>query len=272
MTGKRRSHLEVENNMAGPGTVLSLLAHPDDAEILCAGTMAHLASRGWRCHVATFTAGDCGSAELDQAAISKIRRAEALAAATLLPGGYDCLEEKDLLLFYAPRPLRKVVSLLRRVRPTVVLAHSPADYMADHEMASLLVRAGCFNAAVPNLFPRTGAPALEHIPALYYCDPLDGVDPMGRPVQPAMVVDVGSTLDLKEKMLACHASQRDWLARQHGMDQYLVAMRDFAKSRGSLAGISAGEGFRQHLGHGYTHENLLAKALGGLCHQTKPHA
>lgn len=250
---------------AVPGTVLSLLAHPDDAEILCAGTLAHLAARGWRCHIATFTPGDCGSAELDRSSIAKIRRKEAFDSARLIGADYTCLEENDLQLFYAPKPLRKVVSLLRRVRPTLVFAHSPSDYMADHEMASLLVRAGCFNAAVPNLFPRTGAPPLDHIPALYYCDPLDGVDPLGKAVSPAQVVNISSTLDLKEKMLACHASQRDWLARQHGMDQYLVAMREFASSRGRLAGLQAGEGFRPHLGHGYPQDNLLAKALDGLC-------
>ncbi len=252
------------SHSAGPGTVLSLLAHPDDAEILCAGTLAHLASRGWRCHIATFTPGDCGSAELDRTAIAKIRRKEAFESARLIGADYTCLEENDLLLFYAPEPLRKVVSLIRQVRPTVVFAHSPADYMADHEFASLLVRAGCFNAAVPNLFQETGAPPLDHIPALYYCDPLDGVDPLGKAVSPSHVVDISSTLDLKEKMLACHASQRDWLARQHGMDQYLVAMREFAISRGRLAELKAGEGFRQHLGHGYPRENILGRALDGL--------
>jgi len=252
--------------MAGkktPGTVLSILAHPDDAEILCAGTMARLAAAGWRCHIATFTAGDCGSAEKSRAEISRIRRREAQASADLLGAGYACLEEQDLRIFYAPKPLRKVVGLIRRVRPDIVLAHSPADYMADHEMGSLLVRAGCFNAAVPNLWPKCGSPALDHIPALYYCDPLDGVDPLGRPVDPAFVVDIETTLDLKERMLASHASQRDWLARQHGMDQYLVAMRDFAGKRGKLAGFPAGEGFRQHLGHGYPAANWLADALGG---------
>ena len=250
-----------------PGVVLSLLAHPDDAEILCAGTLAHLVAKGWRSHIATFTAGDCGSMELTVQEISRVRRGEALAAANLLGAGYDCLEERDLLLFYAPKPLRKVVSLLRRVRPTLVLAHSPADYLPDHEMASLLVRAGCFNAAVPNLFPRCGAPALERIPALYYCDPLEGRDALGRAVPPGLVVDIHDTLDLKERMLATHASQRDWLARQHGMDQYLQAMRDFAHQRGALAGLPAGEGFRQHLGHGYPQGDVLGLALGDLSHR-----
>ena len=44
--------------------VLSVLAHPDDAEILCAGTLLRLAAAGCELHIATFTAGDCGSMEL----------------------------------------------------------------------------------------------------------------------------------------------------------------------------------------------------------------
>ena len=120
--------------------VLSLLAHPDDAEILCAGTLLRLISAGWEGHIATFTPGDCGSMELSPEAISRVRRGEALAAARHAGARYHCLEERDLLLFYAPEPLRKTVALLRSVRPDIVLAHSPADYMPDHEVASLLVR------------------------------------------------------------------------------------------------------------------------------------
>ena len=41
--------------------VLALFAHPDDAEFLCGGTLAHLAARGARIGIATMTAGDCGS-------------------------------------------------------------------------------------------------------------------------------------------------------------------------------------------------------------------
>ena len=241
--------------------VLSVLAHPDDAEILCAGTLLRLAAAGCELHIATFTAGDCGSMELAPEAISRMRRSEALAAAELAGARYHCLEELDLLLFYAPKPLRKTVSLLRSVRPDIVLAHSPADYMPDHEMASLLVRAACFNAAVPNLFPRAGAPALDHIPHLYYCDPIEGKDSLGRDVPPDMVIDIAAVLETKAAMLACHASQRDWLASQHGMDQYIEAMRAWAKHRGAAIGSAAGEGFRQHLGHGFPQDNALTKLL-----------
>jgi N-acetylglucosamine malate deacetylase 1 len=41
-------------------TVLCIGAHPDDAEFLCAGTLALLHERGWQIHIATVTPGDCG--------------------------------------------------------------------------------------------------------------------------------------------------------------------------------------------------------------------
>lgn len=56
---------------------LSFLAHPDDAEILCAGTLIRLRDLGWEVRVVTATAGDCGSATLPAEEIAEIRRSEA---------------------------------------------------------------------------------------------------------------------------------------------------------------------------------------------------
>jgi len=53
--------------MPNPINVLALFAHPDDAEFLCAGTLALLAARGATIHMATLTAGDCGSTTLPAA-------------------------------------------------------------------------------------------------------------------------------------------------------------------------------------------------------------
>src|SRR5579864_4370352 len=81
--------------------VLSTLAHPDDAEFLCAGAMIRLVKEnGWQAHIASMTPGDCGSAELPAEEISRIRRAEGACAAELLGGSYSCLEERDLLIRY----------------------------------------------------------------------------------------------------------------------------------------------------------------------------
>jgi LmbE family N-acetylglucosaminyl deacetylase len=245
-------------------TVLSLLAHPDDAEFLCAGTMARLVQEhGWEAHLATMTPGDCGSADLDPEEISRVRRGEGAASAALLGGTYHCLEEGDLLVFYNETALEKVVRLFREVRPSIVITHSPADYMLDHEMTSVLARAAAFGAPIRNYFAGRGhPPALEHIPHLYYADPIEGKDPLGRSIEPGFRIDITATLDLKRRMLCAHASQRDWLLKHHGMDEYVRTMEEWAAARGEEGGVAAAEGFRQHLGHSYPQDNLLADLLG----------
>jgi LmbE family N-acetylglucosaminyl deacetylase len=244
--------------------LLTILAHPDDAEFLCAGTLIRLIrEHGWEAHIATMTAGDCGSAELGPAEISGIRRAEGTAAAESVGACYHCLEEQDLLISYTERALERVTRLLRQVRPRIVLTHSPADYLLDHEMTSMLARAAAFAAPVPNFMADRGhAPPLEHIPHVYYCDPIEGKDHLGREIVPGFCIDISRVIDAKASMLACHASQRDWLFKHHGMDQYLEAMRAWSSRRGQGCGVAFAEGFRQHLGHGYPQDNLLAELLG----------
>jgi LmbE family N-acetylglucosaminyl deacetylase len=244
--------------------VLSVLAHPDDAEFLCAGTLCRLVrEHGWQVHIATMTAGDCGSAEQSAEEIARIRRLEGARAAAVLGAAYHCLEERDLLIFYQERPLERITRLLRTVRPRIVLTHSPADYLLDHEMTSTLVRGAVFDAPVPNFLADRGhPPALERIPHLYYCDAIEGKDALGRPVEPAFGIDVSAVIDAKAEMLAAHASQRDWLLKHHGMDHYVQSMRDWCSARGLQVGVAFAEGFRQHLGHGYPQDNLLGQLLG----------
>src|SRR5438067_13360763 len=94
--------------------ILSILAHPDDAEFLCAGTLIRLVrEHGWQVHIATMTPGDCGSAELPSEEISRIRRCEGAKAASLIGAQYHCLEERDLLIAYTERALERVTRLLR---------------------------------------------------------------------------------------------------------------------------------------------------------------
>ena len=62
-------------------TALSFLAHPDDAEFLCAGTLIRLREAGWDVHIATATAGDGGTMTQDRWSISATRTAEGQAAA-----------------------------------------------------------------------------------------------------------------------------------------------------------------------------------------------
>ena len=64
-------------------TVLGIFAHPDDAEILCAGTLSLLYHAGWDVHIATVAKGDKGSATHTRDEIARIRNTEAINAAAV---------------------------------------------------------------------------------------------------------------------------------------------------------------------------------------------
>ena len=244
-------------------TVLAFLAHPDDAEILCAGTLVRLAAAGWEIHIATATPGDCGSTKLPADEIAEIRRAEAAAAADLLGASYHCLEERDVTVVFNQAANRKTIDLFRTVAPSLVLTHPRYDYMLDHEQVHQLARSAAFSYSVPNASSR---PLVEGsiIPWLYYCDPLEGNDPYsGETVRPTTCVDISSVMERKIDMLACHASQREWLRAHHGMDEYIEAMKRHGTMRGKEFGTTYAEAFIQHTGHPFPQSDILKDLLGG---------
>jgi len=244
---------------------LSFGAHPDDAEFFCAGTLALLHQKGWQIHIATMTPGDCGTIEYTREEISKIRKAEATKAASILDGQYHCLECDDIFIMYDRPTLLKAIELLRKLKPTIVFALSPEDYMVDHTTAGKLAMTACFSGGVRNI-EIEGVESFEPVPYLYYMDPAEGKDIFGKKVQPQMVVDISSTFETKKQMLCCHESQRNWLRAHHNMDEYVESMKRWTSSRGSLIGVQFAEAFRQHLGHAYPQDNILKKELGELVH------
>jgi LmbE family N-acetylglucosaminyl deacetylase len=248
--------------------VLAVGAHPDDVELTCAGTLALLRRAGWTAHVATMTAGDLGSATLSRARISAVRRREAAASARLLGASYACLGFDDLCVVYSESSKRRVSGFLRQVRPDLLLLPSPTDYMADHEETPRIVREAAFASTIPNWkasFGGRSAPPCERLPAVLYADPIDHVDHFGRRIDAELLVDVTDVFPLRERMLAAHASQREWLRAQHGEDEYLNWNRRLAADRAKDArrrGVAYAEGFRTHRGHGFPAEDVLGRALG----------
>jgi N-acetylglucosamine malate deacetylase 1 len=137
------------------------------------------------------------------------------------------------------------------------------DYMIDHENAGRLVRTACFIAGAPNFLTYDINPAkpLPKVPHMYYCDPPEAKDIYGQPVPAQFFVDISDVMPLKEKMLASHVSQREWLRAHHHMDEYIESMKHRDAERGMLIKRPYAEGFRQYLGHGYPQTNIIAELL-----------
>ena len=249
----------MENNR-----VLAILPHPDDMEILCAGTLLRLRALGMEIHVATMTAGDKGSATLPMEEIANIRRAEAKRGAETIGASYRCLEFADVEIVFDNLSRRKVAALLRAIDPFLVFTTPPEDYMFDHEITSRLVRDACFNASIRNYHTEGGDPPSSGAPFLYYTDAIEGHDIYGAPSRGTCIVDISNEIDRKVAALECHDSQRSWLRKQHGMDNYIESMKTWSAIRGRQISVPYGEAFCQHLGHPHPQEDRLATLLNAV--------
>ena len=244
---------------------MNLMAHPDDCELLSAGTLALLAKKGWQIHIVTMTPGDCGSIDRGPEQIAAIRRAEGAKAAKIVRATYHCLESRDLYITFDEATIRRAISLTREIAPTLVITHSLVDYMIDHEETAKIARSATFGYAVPNT--TVGAIVKgSKIPYLYYADPIEGVDVYGTPINPTTYVDITGSMTIKTRALKAHDSQRQWLLKHHGMDHYVVSMQQWGARRGQDVSVRYAEAFRQHKGHPYPTDCILKQQLGLLVH------
>jgi LmbE family N-acetylglucosaminyl deacetylase len=258
--------------MAEKKVILALTAHPDDAEIRAGGTLTLLAQRGWEIHIATCSSGDCGSAEMSPGAIAATRRKEAQAAAARLGGKYHCLGGKDLQIYDDNEMRAAATAVIREVDPDCMIAHYPIDYMADHTAASAVVRTALFVASMANYVVGSSAavpPSTKGVVPLYYLSPVESSDFFGNYIVPQFCVDTSSVICEKAELLACHASQRDWLLRHHGIDHYVEQTKKWDAELGAKVGVAYAEGFFMHKGHGYPQTPIIQEALKGLIRKGK---
>jgi LmbE family N-acetylglucosaminyl deacetylase len=218
--------------------ILAVVAHPDDAELLCAGTLARAKADGAEIGVCVVCTGDKGQPAEIIENLGEVRREEMTAAAAVLEAELLHGGVPDGELFDTIETRRILIELYRRFRPTLVLAHPANDYHADHRTASVLAEAASwFCASAGHL---TASPVLEQPPALWWMDTVNMVD-----FEPGFYVDVGDYVELKRRMLLCHTSQlqrgsaddfsplEEHMLRQCGM-------------RGAQAGVAAAEAFQEH--------------------------
>ena len=223
--------------MADKLRVLAVGAHPDDVEILCAGTLAKYAADGHYVAIACVANGNVGHMEIDPPELAKIREQEARDGAAVIGAEFFWLDVPDLMVGHDPDLHLRMVDVLRMAKPDVVFAHSPDDYMLDHKAAGELVYDCSFSASILNW--KTNVPYYPVVPAVFYMDTLAGVGSL-----PTDYVDITDFMETKVEMLACHESQVSWL-RDHDNIDIMDFMKTVAKFRGLQCGAKYAEGFKK---------------------------
>jgi LmbE family N-acetylglucosaminyl deacetylase len=223
-----------------PSVAVALYAHPDDADVGCGGTLARWAQSGTTVHLIVLTDGGRGSNDPATVVPELVtRRAHELSAASEVLGlaSVTSLGFGDGEIDDTPQLRGRIVELIRRFQPQVVVGHDPTaiffgqDYFnhRDHRMAGwLLLDAVAPAAALPHYFPEAG-PAHQVQTVL-----LSGT------LEPDVYVDIAETIDKKAKAIECHVSQ---FPDREGWAGDVVRQR--GKEEGRRAGVAFAEGFRR---------------------------
>jgi N-acetylglucosamine malate deacetylase 1 len=181
--------------MTPPLDILPIMAHPDDVELVCGGTLLKSVAQGRRVGIVDLTAGETGSR-----GTVALRAAEAAEAARVL--GVTVRENlglPDAHLVNTPETRGPIVRAIRRWQPTVVITHARQGRHPDHIAAAQLVRDAVFLAGLKNLEP--------DLPAFRPRKVLHALSFREDAVSPSFVVDISEVFEQKLAAIRCYRSQ-----------------------------------------------------------------
>ncbi len=236
--------------MTEPLDVLAVMAHPDDAELLCGGALAASADRGERVGILSLTDGGKGThgSAVERAGEAE-RAAEVLGVCVRASAGLP-----DAALLHTPEHRRVVIEQIRALRPPVVVTHWTSGRHPDHRITAELVTDACFLAGLRR-YPADGEP-YRPFKVVYATAFREDADP------PTFVIDVTAQMERKLAAIAAYGTQ---FAGKSGMGEVfpggdrpmLEQVRAACARWGSLVRVPYGEPFR-------TRETILQDSLGSL--------
>lgn len=215
--------------------VLAIAAHRDDVEQTCGGTLLRMAARGLHTAILDLTRGEAGTR-----GTAEDRAREAAEAARLLGVSWrEALDLSDGAIENTFENRRKIVRVLRELRPRVVILPYWQARHPDHSIVATLGYEACFLSGLAKIV--TGTPPHRPFKIVYaslYAD-----------VRPSFIVDITPFIEQRHAALMAYKSQ---YANQPAGSGLFVAEeeireRTFAEARhyGLLAGIKYGEPFVQ---------------------------
>jgi bacillithiol biosynthesis deacetylase BshB1 len=224
--------------------LLAFGPHPDDIEIGLGGTLAKHVSLGHAVGLCDLTRGEMSSNGSPEQRVKEAEDARKILGAEWR----ENLALPDRAIGAAPDHARRVVELIRRVRPRAIAVPYWQDRHPDHLAAAALLRDAVFNAKLRR-YEASGDPWQPQWVCHYFINDAGPV---------SFVVDVSAHYDKKRQALACYASQ---FARATDSAETRLNSPSFAQlieSRdaqfGALAGVRYAEGIvvaepvvREHL-------------------------
>lgn len=127
--------------------ILAFGVHPDDVELSCAGTLLASIHQGKKVGIIDLTRGELGTR-----GSAEIRDEEAAAAAKILGVHHrENLKMADGFFTHSEENIRKIIEVLRKFRPSVILANAVEDRHPDHGRSAKLVADAAFLAGLQKI-------------------------------------------------------------------------------------------------------------------------
>jgi len=212
--------------------ILAFGAHPDDVELFAGGTLAKMAALGYAAGVVDMTRGELGTR-----GSPALRKQESQRAAKILGLGIrENVGLKDGCVAVTPAARLKVIRILRKYRPRIVLTHYWDDRHPDHAHTSRLVAEAVHHSGLAKI--KTGQPRYRPPVLLYFKLPSQ--------LAPSFVVDVSDYMEQRRSAIRAYASQlydpssREPMTRLSQPD-FLLHIENVHSYYGDLIGTRAGE-------------------------------
>lgn len=186
--------------------ILVIGAHPDDADQI-GGLIAKYAKAGHHVKMISMTNGDAGHHEMGGRQLALRRQAECKKSGTLVGAEYIVLDNHDGELEPKWEIRKQLIQLIREYNPDLIITHRTYDYHPDHRYTGVLVVDAYTELSVAGNVGLT--PYLKSFPVLMYMG--DGFK-RPYPFTPDIVIDIGTTMEMKVDMNDCHVSQfYEWI-------------------------------------------------------------
>src|SRR3954464_1937490 len=175
--------------------ILAIFAHPDDVELAVGGTLLKMKSLGYKTGALDVTQGEMGTRGTVDG-----RAEEAAEAARILKlDTRENLNLPDGHVFADDASRTKLVRVLRRLKPKVIMTHQDADPHPDHNHIVQLVREAARLSSMYKYDEQTGGEKIDV--------PIVAHDIFSRLVVPSFIVDISDFLEDKMAAIRAHRSQ-----------------------------------------------------------------